>query len=157
MPKVLDFETKESLDINTYGAGWAFGTCKSLCCSVVDPDTMEAKVFTGEDNWTGLFEELNNTPDLTLIAHNGVYDFGVLLSLGFDIYRFTCIDTMYLVYFYNNTLSLSLNNCMKFFFNEVKSDLPLAMYALRHRLCSPPGFATRQERVLKRSIMRRKF
>lgn len=153
MAVVIDFETKE-LDIGLFGPGWAFGGVKPLCCSVVEINKPYLISFGEQVPWgtenkqcyqlinqhtiNNQIKEFKKRLDneSTLIQHNSPYDFGILAMMyGIDFLKNkTLIDTKMLIYFYNTTLDNTLNGGLKHFFNEEKSDKPLALYSLRHRL-----------------------
>lgn len=146
---VIDFEKDEGLDIKKYGSSWPWNGGKPLCCSVVEPYSETKEIYR---DWELLKERLKDVK--TIVCHNVMYDMGVLMQLGVDISEKFIIDTMVLIYLYNSNMERSLGSALKAFFNDTKSDKPMALYALRHRLYTK-GFLQRTCRS--RSKARRKW
>lgn len=153
MAAVLDFETKE-MDMELFGPGWAFNGVTPIVCGVTDTLTMETHIYT---DWQHLAQRLAH--ESILVAHNTPYDFGILAMLfGVDFLKHkTLICTKAMAYLYNSTLNTSLNELLYFFFKERKSNVPLAIYALRHRLFVR-GFKQRPAliKLKKRRLARKK-
>jgi DNA polymerase I-like protein with 3'-5' exonuclease and polymerase domains len=125
----FDFESKEELDIVKYGSNWPWGGCKPLCCSVINIDTGEGFVTS---DWDYLKQIVENCH--TISAHNVLYDMGIMLQLGINIWDALMVDTYILAALYDNTVSsFSLNYLLDIYFNEKKSEMPMALWAIKNR------------------------
>lgn len=124
----LDAETHDPL-LSTLGSGWVHGQLTVLGFSY--------KINNGTTKFTPSRKKITNLVNRssTIIAHNLQYDVGILLMWGIDISKKLLIDTMVLAKLENNVrVSYSLDNLSKKLLKKTKSDVPLGLAVLRHRL-----------------------
>jgi DNA polymerase-1 len=110
---VLDFETK---DPNIDSRSWPCGECTPLGAALLSSD---GKYKCYETNISKALEIVNQYD--TIICHNLQYDCGILVMLGYDIYKHTLIDTKILAKLYqSNLMSTSLDVLGEKFLGERK-------------------------------------
>lgn len=121
----LDFETYDPNISLGLGSGWPTNKAKFLCAA-----TECRGQLMYHDDINRLKRILENDPydsgRTTIIAHNAMYEAGILHSYGFDITSVTFIDTMILAkLFYNNLLDFSLDGLAKLYLGETKDEADL--------------------------------
>lgn len=148
---VIDFETYDP-HLEKLGSGWVHGDMQVLgaACKVNDELTC---YLTNKDDIINLVNQAS-----TLVAHNLQYDVGILLMWGVDISKKELIDTMILAKLVNNVrTSYSLDALSKSLLQSTKTDKPLGLAAIRHRLHKiskrkGPRTAQWKERTIKSAI-----
>lgn len=126
---VIDFETYDP-HLDKLGSGWVHGDIEVIGASLYKPGWKEPRFYTNKDH---IMEYVNNTS--TLVAHNLQYDVGILFMWGLDPYKYKLIDTMIMAKLVCNIHSnYSLNGLANYYFGDNKSDMPLALAAIRHRI-----------------------
>lgn len=149
---VVDWETWDPY-LKELGPGWVHGQMRLIGAAFKIND--EKTIWKDFENEFESIKALASESDV-IIAHNLQYDVGILLALGIDISDKVLIDTKQLAILFDNSMGdFSLDGLSKRFLGETKSNLPLALVAIRHRLFSRiskrkgPRSTTWKERKLK--------
>lgn len=127
---VLDFEAWQEYDIKKYGPAWCTGHLHVLCCGLKWNDDT---TFCTEnaDKIRAMVKDAK-----VLVAHNGMYDFGILLMLGCDLQDKILVDTKKLAFLYDHRIDNSLGGLGKYFFGLKKDTDKLAERAVELGLFS---------------------
>ena len=91
---VLDFETK---DPNIDTRSWPCGECQVVGTALISSDGKYREYCIDIERTKQIVSEYG-----TIICHNTQYDCGILVMLGYDIYKHTLVDTKILAKLYNN-------------------------------------------------------
>lgn len=124
---VIDFESKDPYIDRDVGAGWVYAMrakshdFKALCCGIaIHTNTDWVSIPIIHTDWQKLKEEIMNVD--VLIAHNAMYDCGILMSLGIDIKDKIIVDTVILAKLFRNNLpNFKLSYLAKTFLKEQKT------------------------------------
>ncbi len=125
---VVDFETK---DPNIDTRSWPCGECTPLGVALLTSDGVIKEYCLNMERAKDLISSFK-----VIVCHNAMYDCGILVMLGYDIYQHIIIDTAILARVWKNTLpSLKLEYLGKELINEIKEtkELEKLAYELKDR------------------------
>src|SRR3989304_5772333 len=98
MRLVIDFETVDPY-LETLGSGWVHGQMQVIGASL-RLDSSQSAFFVTDPS---TIKQYVRSADV-LIAHNAMYDFGILQMWGVDLSNKYLVDTLLMAKLYNTTL-----------------------------------------------------
>jgi hypothetical protein len=126
---VCDLETQDDWIEQGRGSGWPEKQAKFLCAATLQSNPGDeyhlANLIrrTAEHTVSFLEAYRSDYQSMVIVAHNALYEAGILHSLGFDIESVTWIDTKILaVLLDNNSFDFSLQGLAKKYLGEEKND-----------------------------------
>ena len=129
MRLVIDFETVDPY-LETLGSGWVHGQMQVIGASL-RLDSSQSAFFVTDPS---TIKQYVRSADV-LIAHNAMYDFGILRMWGVDLSNKYLVDTLLMAKLYNTTLiSYALEDLAVKCLDQHKAKATLGKVVLEHGL-----------------------